>query len=172
MSERPYSRYLWSEEREEYRKGEGPEVDCVFCAQAEGDERVVKKCVFEDDFLMVVMNIFPYNPGHLMVVPKRHINSFTELKDEEIKRLFKMVSKVEELQKGVFDLVGIDMGANIGVGAGESIEHLHVQMVPIYDHDRGFMETALNTKVMPEKLDRTFEKLKGKKGEYLDDYWG
>ena len=170
MSKRPYSQYLWSEEREEYQKGEGPEVECVFCAQVEGDDRVVKKAVYEDDFLMVLMNIFPYNPGHLMIVPKKHVNSFTELDKEETSRLFAMVSKVEELQREVFDLVGIDMGANIGTEAGESIEHLHVQMVPIYEHDRGFMETALDTKVMPEKLDRTLEKLK-EKDEILQNYW-
>ena len=81
---KPYEMYLWSPKRKEYEESEIPEdIDCIFCAQAEGDDRITKLCVFEDDFLMVVLNIFPYNTGHLMVVPKKHINSMIDLSDEE-----------------------------------------------------------------------------------------
>jgi len=151
---KPYEQYLWSPKREEYEKTEIPEdIDCIFCAQSSGDERVTKMAVFEDDFLMVELNIFPYNTGHLMVVPKRHVNSLTELDDDERNRIFKMVSKVEKLQREVVEPAGIDIGINIGKAAGESIPHLHVQLVPIYEKDRGFMETALNTKVMKKSLE-------------------
>ncbi len=151
---KPYEVYLWSPVRKDYDKFKVPEgIECVFCAQAEGDERVTKLPVFEDDFLMVVLNIFPYNTGHLMVVPKRHVNSLTELKEEERNRLFAMVQKVEKLVKKVRAPAGINVGINLGEAAGESIPHLHVQVVPIYGKDRGFMETSLNTKVMKEGLE-------------------
>lgn len=150
---KPYEYYLWSPKREEYDNLEIPEdVDCIFCAQAEDDERITKLQVYEDDFLMVVLNVFPYNTGHLLVVPKKHVNSLTDLEGHERDRLFAMVEKVEELQREVVDPAGIDIGINIGKAAGESIEHLHVQLVPIYGHDRGFMETSLNTKVMKKSL--------------------
>jgi len=168
---KPYEQYLWSPKRKEYEANEIPEdIDCIFCAQAEEDERISKLAVFEDDFLMVVLNIFPYNTGHLMVVPKRHVNSMVDLEDEERNRLFAMVSKVEELQREVVDPAGIDVGMNIGKAAGESIPHLHVQLVPIYEKDRGFMETSLDTKVMKQSLPDTQEEYK-ERVDILEDYW-
>lgn len=169
---KPYEQYLWSPKRKEYEANEIPEdIDCIFCAQVEDDERVSKLEVFEDDFLMVELNIFPYNTGHLMVVPKKHVNSLTELEEEERNRLFKMVSRVEELQEEVVEPAGIDIGVNIGKAAGESIPHLHVQLVPIYEKDRGFMETSLDTKVMKQSLPDTQEEYKERK-DILEGYWG
>ncbi|MFB6208738.1 MAG: HIT family protein [Candidatus Nanohaloarchaea archaeon] len=168
---KPYEQYLWSPKREEYEASEIPEdIDCIFCAQAEGDDRVSFLPVFEDDFLMVELNIFPYNTGHLMVVPKRHVNSLTDLEDEERDRLFKMVSRVEKLQKEVAEPAGIDVGINIGKAAGESIPHLHIQLVPIYEKDRGFMETSLDTKVMKKSLPDMQEEYRERK-EILEGYW-
>ncbi len=168
---KPYEQYLWSPKREEYENTEIPEdIDCIFCAQAEGDDRVTKLEVFEDDFLMVELNIFPYNTGHLLVVPKRHVNSLTELEDEERNRLFAMVAKVQELQEEVVDPAGIDVGINIGEAAGESIPHLHVQLVPIYEKDRGFMETSLDTKVMKKSLTDMQEEYR-ERVDILEDYW-
>ncbi len=168
---KPYEQYLWSPKRKEYEANEIPDdLDCIFCAQAEDDERISKLAVFEDDFLMVVLNIFPYNTGHLMVVPKRHVNSMIDLEDEERNRLFAMVQRVEELQKEVVDPAGIDVGMNIGKAAGESIPHLHVQLVPIYEKDRGFMETSLDTKVMKQSLPDTQEEYK-ERVDILEGYW-
>ncbi|WEL19158.1 HIT family protein [Candidatus Nanohalococcus occultus] len=168
---KPYEYYLWSPKREEYEANEIPDdINCIFCSQAEDDERISKLEIYEDDFLMVELNIFPYNTGHLMVVPKRHLNSLTELEDEERDRLFSMVAKVEELQREVVDPAGIDVGLNIGEAAGESIQHLHVQLVPIYGHDRGFMETSLDTKVMKKSLPDMQEEYKDNV-EILEGYW-
>ncbi len=168
---RPYEKYLWSPERKDYEGSEVPnDIDCIFCAQVEEDERVSKMAVFEDDFLMVELNIFPYNTGHLMVVPKKHVNSLTDLEEEERNRLFAMVSKVEELQRKVVEPAGINVGINIGEAAGESIPHLHVQLVPIYEKDRGFMETSLDSKVMKETLEETKNKYVEEK-QILEEYW-
>ncbi len=168
---RPYETYLWSPERKEYENVEIPDdIECVFCAQSKNDERVTKLSVFEDDFLMVVLNIFPYNTGHLMVVPKKHVNSLVELNDEERNRLFAMVQRVEEIQREVKDPAGINVGINFGKAAGESIQHLHVQVVPIYEKDRGFMETALDTKVMKESLEQVRENYLDRK-DILEGYW-
>jgi diadenosine tetraphosphate (Ap4A) HIT family hydrolase len=168
---KPYEYYLWSPKREEYDNVTVPDdIDCIFCSQAEGDDRVTKLEVFEDDYLMVELNIFPYNTGHLLVVPKRHVNSLTELSDEERDRLFAMVERVEQMQREVVDPAGIDIGINLGEAAGESIAHLHVQLVPIYGHDRGFMETSLDTKVMKKSLeDMQQEYWDG--NDTLEGYW-
>lgn len=168
---KPYEKYLWSPKRSEYEGKEVPEdIDCIFCAAKEDDDRITKLAIYEDDFLMVLLNIFPYNSGHLMVVPKRHLNSLTELNEKERNRLFAMVSKVEKLQREVVNPAGIDVGINLDKAAGESIPHLHVQLVPIYEKDRGFMETALDTKVMKESLSETQDKYKKSK-DILECYW-
>ena len=168
---KPYEYYLWSPKRKEYEANEIPDdIDCIFCAQSEDDERISKLQVFEDDFLMVELNIFPYNTGHLMVVPRRHVNSLTELTDEERNRLFKMVERVEELIEKVREPAGMDIGINLGKAAGESIQHLHVQLVPIYEKDRGFMETSLDTKVMKESLKDTQEGY-WERTDILEGYW-
>ncbi|MFB6215864.1 MAG: HIT family protein, partial [Candidatus Aenigmatarchaeota archaeon] len=112
---KPYEQYLWSPKRKEYEANQIPDdIDCIFCAQVEKDDRVSFLPVYEDDFLMVELNIFPYNTGHLMVVPKRHVNDLADLEDEERDRLFAMVQKVEMLQEEVVDPAGIDVGINIG----------------------------------------------------------
>jgi diadenosine tetraphosphate (Ap4A) HIT family hydrolase len=81
-----------------------------------------------------------------------------------------MVSCVEELQEEVVDPAGIDVGINIGKAAGESIPHLHVQLVPIYEKDRGFMETSLDTKVMKESLGETQQNYQ-ERTDILEGYW-
>ncbi len=168
---KPYEQYLWSPKREEYEAAEIPEdIDCIFCAQSEDDERVSKLEIYEDDFLMVELNIFPYNTGHLMVVPRRHVNSMNDLSDEERNRLFSMVARVEELQREVVEPAGIDVGINIGEAAGESIPHLHVQLVPIYEKDRGFMETSLDTKVMKKSL-KDMQEEYWERTDILEGYW-
>ncbi len=169
---KPYEKYLWSTKREDYEKKQVPEdIDCVFCALVEVDERVTKLTVFEDDFLTVQMNIYPYSTGHLMVIPKRHVNSLTDLTDEERNRLFKMVSKVEQLQRTVVEPEGVDIGMNLGEAAGESILHMHVHLVPMSYGGRGFMETALDTKVMKKTLEDMCEDYR-EQTEILEDYWG
>ncbi len=159
MSEiKPYHRYLVSSDRKKYDDFKPPEdIDCIFCAQAEDDDRVRKLDIFEDDFLMVELNLFPYNTGHIMVVPKKHINSLTELEDKERNRLFSMVQKAEELVRQVREPAGINIGANLGKAAGESIHHTHIHIVPIYEKDRGFMETTLDTKIVKEDIEDTLE---------------
>jgi len=168
---KPYEQYLWSPKRKEYEETSVPDdIDCVFCAQVDGDDRVTKMSVFEDAFAMVELNIFPYNTGHLLVIPKAHVNSLGALGDDERNRLFALVAKVEQLINEVQDPAGIDIGINIGKAAGESIPHLHVQLVPIYEKDRGFMETSLDTKVMKESLPETQEAYKDRI-DIVEGYW-
>jgi len=168
---KPYEQYLWSPKRKEYEETSVPDdLDCIFCAQVDGDDRVTKLTIFEDDFAMVELNIFPYNTGHLLVVPKRHVNSLAALDTEERNRLFALVARVEKLIRAVRDPAGMDVGINIGKAAGESIPHLHVQLVPIYEKDRGFMETSLGTKVMKESLEDTQEGYKGRL-DIIEGYW-
>jgi len=135
-----------------------PDVSCLFCAIANNDPAVPSKVLYNDGEYMVLMNIFPYNRGHLEVVPVEHVTDLTDLNSESLKRLFLMVNKTIELVRVVMEPAGINVGVNLGQAAGASVEHLHVHVLPRFEMESGFMETVSNTRVIEESIDETYSK--------------
>lgn len=158
-----FGHYLWATSRKGWVK-KNPK-GCIFCGIARDDPKIPKKVLYKDKKLMVIMNIFPYNVGHLQVVPVKHIETLEELKEEEMIDLFRMVRKATVLLNKTLRPEGFNIGINMGGEvAGGSIGHLHVQIVPRYKRDLGFMEITADTKVMPESLEDTHKKLMKKAG--------
>ena len=153
-----YPNHLWTK-RLKWVKGR-KFSGCIFCRILKGDKRVPSRVVYQDKDVAVLMNLFPYNVGHLQVIPARHVESIEQMTDEDIKKLFSMVRKAVLLLKKALKPKAFNIGANLGNIAGASISHFHVHVVPRYSHDLGFMEITCFTKVMPESIDKTFEKLK------------
>ncbi len=156
--ERSFEKYLWAASRKKYigKKHEG----CIFCAIAKKEKGVLAKEVYRNGEFMVLLNVFPYNRGHVEVIPLRHVYSIADLDEGEIARLFSLVAKTTRLLNEAYKPAGINIGINIGEAAGGSIRHLHVQLVPRYKRETGFMEVIADTRVMPETLDQTLAKLK------------
>jgi diadenosine tetraphosphate (Ap4A) HIT family hydrolase len=154
-----YSDYLWSPGRMKWVKNAKPYKGCVFCGIAKNDPRVPKKVIYKDKLMMVIMNIFPYNVGHLQVVPLRHVEWPEQLTEEEYAHFFDLVKKTMILLKKALNPVGFNAGMNLGVSSGQSINHLHFQIVPRYKKEIGFMESLMGVKVMPETLDATYRKI-------------
>lgn len=152
-----YKYHLWTQRRK-WVKGK-KFSGCIFCRIIAGDKRVPSRVVYQNNDVIVLMNLFPYNVGHLQVIPIRHVKSLEEMTDAEIGKLFAMVKKVVLLLKKTMKPVGFNIGANLGNEAGASIEHFHVHVVPRYSHDLGFMETTASTKVMTESIDQTYKRL-------------
>lgn len=145
-------RMKWLKERK--RKYNG----CLFCNVGKGRKKA--KILYKDKDVFVMLNAFPYNTGHLMVVPTKHIKSIEELSDDEIKKIFMIVKRCVKILKISLKPTGFNIGTNIGKYSGASIEnHLHIHIVPRFKTDFGFMEVISKTKVIPEILDETFEKL-------------
>ena len=132
---------------------------CLFCRIARGDKRIPARILHKDEHLLVVMNEFPYNTGHLIVTPIKHVKNLDELSEEEIAKLFLMVRRCIKLLKKALKPRGFNVGLNIGEFAGASVEHLHVHIVPRFKTDFGFMEIVARTKVMPESLEETCKRL-------------
>jgi len=132
---------------------------CLFCRIIKGDKKIPSKVLHKDEDVMVMMNLFPYNTGHLQVIPIRHVVSLDELTDAECDRLFGMVRKCVKLIKKTLNPLGFNIGMNIGDVSGASIDHLHVHIVPRYKTDFGFMEIIAETKTMPETVEKTYKKL-------------
>lgn len=134
-------------------------VSCILCAIIKGDKRIKTKIVYQNDKFMILLNMFPFNPGHVMVVPLRHVEKLSELSKEELHEFFWMGAKTVNLVETAFDPVGVNMGLNIGAAAGASIEHLHLHVVPRYPRELGFMETTADTRTLVMDADTVYERL-------------
>jgi ATP adenylyltransferase len=108
-----------------------------------------------------MLNLFPYNPGHMMVAPKRHVRELSDLSDEEIKEMFHLIKICINALKKEADPEGFNIGLNIGKVAGAGFEgHIHFHIVPRWNGDTNFMPVIGNVRVVPEGIEKTFEKLK------------
>ncbi|MGF7118775.1 thiamine-phosphate synthase family protein [Methanobacterium oryzae] len=135
-----------------------PDVTCIFCAMAKGDPEASKNVIYNDGEDMVVLNIYPYNRGHILVVPTKHYTDLTELDLESLKNLFKTVQKTIHLIRETIKPDGVNIGINLGEAAGQNIKHIHIHMVPRFKSETTFIGTTANTRVIKENLDDTYNK--------------
>jgi ATP adenylyltransferase len=131
---------------------------CVFCRAATGDDPLV---VQRGARTFVILNLFPYNSGHVMVVPKRHIASLADATPEELAELITSVRDVERVLTTAYAPHGINVGLNLGRAAGAGVaDHLHVHLVPRWNGDTNFMTIVADARVLPETLEQSAARLK------------
>jgi ATP adenylyltransferase len=160
MGENHFSSYIFVPEKARYSKGlDRPKVDCLLCAMARGDKQVETKMVFQDAKNMIVLNKFPYNPGHLMIFPKKHVEKLQDLDEVELALFFGLAKKAALLIEKTYKPDGINMGINQGHAAGASVKHFHMHVVPRYENETGFMEILSGSRVIHESLDDSLKKL-------------
>jgi ATP adenylyltransferase len=150
---------LWAPWRLEYIEGPKPH-GCFLCtaAMATDDEATLVVCRFRRSF--VILNRFPYNAGHVMVVPKAHRARIADLDDGDALELLRLVDRTIEVMDRVFRAEGYNVGLNLGRAAGAGVEdHVHVHVVPRWAGDTNFMPVLDDVKVMPEHLQTTRRRL-------------
>jgi diadenosine tetraphosphate (Ap4A) HIT family hydrolase len=154
--------WLYAPERMKWVKEPGKRPKgCVFCRIAKGDHRIESLMLSKGRKFMVIMNLYPYNTGHLQVVPLKHAKGLEELTDREASEMFVVVKRTMKMLKKVLNPVGFNVGINQGgTCSGASIEHLHVHIVPRFKTDFGFIDLIGGTKVLPEEVGKTYERLK------------
>jgi ATP adenylyltransferase len=132
---------------------------CVFCEARDGvDESLV---VARGSLAYVILNRFPYNNGHLMVVPNRHIASLTDATADELSETMLLAARAERAIREAFAPNGLNMGLNLGQSAGAGIlDHLHLHVVPRWSGDTNFMTVVGETRVLPEELPVTASRLR------------
>jgi ATP adenylyltransferase len=151
---------IWSPWRHAYvtRDKEAPE--CVFCAAqstAQGRELIVH----DAPLAYVILNLYPYNAGHLLVVPRRHLATLALLSREELAESGLLTQLCERVLTEVYQPQGINVGMNLGRPAGAGIvDHLHTHLVPRWNGDTNFMTVVGETRVLPEDLPQTAERLR------------
>jgi len=133
----------------------------------DNDERVTNLKIYEDDRCFVVLNLYPYNPAHLMVATSKHKTNFLELTKPEILHIFRTIQGLQLLLNDLYNPKGYNIGINQGRSAGGSIEHLHFHLIPRYGSELGFIDIVGKTRVLPEGLDAVKKKLESNIHKYL-----
>ncbi|MEZ0345060.1 MAG: HIT domain-containing protein [Infirmifilum sp.] len=143
----------------EYTKIERDQ-ECFICKGYRERNDEDNLVVYKGERVVVLMNKFPYNTGHLLVAPARHVPDLESLTDEELCVLFKAVKLSIQVLKAVFSPDGFNIGINLGRVAGAGLEsHLHVHVVPRWNGDTNFMPVIGSTKVIPEALRDTYHRI-------------
>lgn len=144
---------IWAPWRMEYIKQATKPQECIFCKK----EQYVLK---ETKLAFVMLNLFPYNPGHLMVAPKRHVKELENLTNEEILEIFSLIKESMVALKKEGNPDGFNIGVNIGRVAGAGFEdHLHFHIVPRWNGDTNFMPVIGEVRVIPEGIQKTYDRL-------------
>jgi ATP adenylyltransferase len=154
--------YLWAPWRMEYIQ-RATESGCILCQKPREDNDEANLILYRGQHNFIILNAFPYNPGHLMVAPYRHIANLQDLSNEEALELFDIIKKGLGLLKEVMKPTGLNIGLNVGTVAGAGIaDHVHTHIVPRWQGDTNFMPVLSDTKVMSEALSATYQKLRAK----------
>lgn len=133
---------------------------CVFCNAVKSGVGFENLVLHIGKTASVVMNKFPYNPGHLLIIPNRHVGEFTELNKNELYELQDLVKMSLQVLRDAYEPAGFNVGLNLGAAAGAGIpEHLHYHVVPRWKGDTNFFPLLAETKVIVEDLESTYERL-------------
>lgn len=151
---------LWAPWRLNYILGPKPE-ECVFCIPEHTDEDAERCILARGEHCFVIMNKFPYNNGHLLVTPYRHVSSLLDLTVEESNDCMTWLRHSVSVLEKAFHPHGINVGLNLGEAAGAGIaQHMHFQIVPRWNGDASFMAVFGEATVIPEHLVSTYNRLK------------
>lgn len=133
---------------------------CVFCQAATTSSRQKKLVLYRDKHAMVLMNKYPYNNGHLLVMPKEHVAHMEDLSDESFQQINAMVRSSVQILKKVYGCEGLNVGLNLGAIAGAGIpDHMHYHVIPRWGGDTNFFPLIAKTKMVVEDHKMTFKKL-------------
>ena len=160
FDEHSHRKNLFSIGKLGYAKGERPPVDCILCGVRDQNEIVPNLSIFESELSIVSVNLFPYNPGHIIIFPKRHIISYKELNDEEALDIHRLTQKTIGILEKHWNVLGFNLGYNLGKNSGGSIPHIHQHIVPRFPNEAGFLDVFANTRVVIYEPYTMLEQLK------------
>ncbi|MCB5259114.1 MAG: HIT domain-containing protein [Candidatus Cloacimonetes bacterium] len=153
-------KYLYSPWRIDYILGEKPD-DCVMCRAKDADHDRDNLILYRGKHCYIMLNRYPYNNGHLMIVPYIHKSSLFELDTKTWHEACDLVRICELAFRNAYNPDGINVGINLGSAAGAGIaEHLHIHMVPRWNGDSNFMSVVAGERVIPEAFETSYERLR------------
>ncbi len=152
--------YLFNTEKIKYVKGDKPSVECILCAISDNDPLVKNLNVHTTENFIIAVNLFPFNPGHVMIFPRRHLRHVSELTVPEAAEMHTLLVKTIQIIDEEFSPSGYNIGYNLGEGSGASIQHLHQHIVPRYTNEVGFLDVLSGTRVIVSDPVEVMKRLK------------
>lgn len=153
---------IWAPWRIQFIRMKKPK-GCFLCENPGQNDDVQNYILYRGNRNFVILNSYPYNPGHLMVAPYRHVADLEELNEEERNEHFKIVGQCVKVLRQEYNAEGFNIGMNLrGVSGAGIADHIHTHIVPRWQGDTNFMPVLADVKVLPEALAETYKRLKGK----------
>ena len=144
---------LWAPWRLAYIKGDKP-GECIFCAAARSADDAEHHVVHRGELMLVMLNAFPYAPGHVMVAPYRHVPGVEQLEEPELLELMTLTRRALAALRAAMSPDGFNLGVNLGKVAGAGFDdHVHQHVVPRWEGDNNFMPVAADQRVVSQALD-------------------
>jgi ATP adenylyltransferase len=154
-------KHIWSPWRMKYIETNHKEEGCVFCNAQTRKDGAGNLVAFRGERAFVVLNLYPYTSGHLMVVPFEHVATLEELDATARAEMMELTSQCMTVLKKTYHPQGFNMGANIGEAAGAGVPgHVHIHIVPRWGGDTNFMSTLGETRVLPEAIEDTYKRIR------------
>ncbi len=154
-----FHKHLYVIGKEKYLHGERPNVKCILCSIVKNDPKVKSLKLYESDYHIIVLNIYPYASGHILIFPKRHIIKMDKYKKVEWNELHILLNRSMKIIGKEYKTDSFNIGWNIGPYSGGSIEHIHIHIVPRFKSEVGFVELISGTKLILETPDQTYKRL-------------
>ena len=152
---------LWAPWRLDYITSQHDSGGCVFCKSPKNKDDKQNHIIFRGTHCYVILNKFPYNNGHVMVLPYQHISDLLDLSEEADSECQELIKKTIKAIRRVFNPQGINVGLNLGSAAGAGIaEHIHYHILPRWQGDTNFMPVIAGVKEISESLDSAYFKLR------------
>jgi ATP adenylyltransferase len=153
--------YLWTPWRFQYITGASRTTTCVFCEIAASPQDETNLVVHRAEFNYVILNRFPYTTGHAMVIPYQHVATLEEASPQALDEMMRLTQRSEAVLRKIYRPSGINIGMNIGEAAGAGIAgHIHMHVLPRWVADSNFMAVIGETRVLPEDLATTWQRLR------------
>jgi len=154
--------YLWTPWRYAYVTAAEKISGCIFCdIPKQGDDAKVR-IVHRAKHCYVVLNTYPYTPGHVMVVPFAHLDQLQTLPIDAAHEMMELAQRMERVLRQLYSPDGVNVGMNIGKAAGAGVAgHIHMHVLPRWVADANFASVIGETRILPESLDMTYDRIKG-----------
>ncbi|HUA18195.1 MAG TPA: HIT domain-containing protein [Bryobacteraceae bacterium] len=153
--------HLWSPWRYQYVQKTKTGDGCVFCQVAASGDDQDNLLVYRGEQNFVMLNLYPYTTGHVMVVPYQHVDTLEDAARDTLQEMILLVKEAQRHLRSIYRPAGFNLGMNLGESAGAGIaEHIHMHVLPRWPGDTNFMTTVGETRVLPEALPDTWRKLR------------
>jgi ATP adenylyltransferase len=152
--------YLWTPWRYAYVANAEKTTGCIFCEAAQAHDDRTTRIVYRGRQCFIILNAYPYTPGHAMIVPYTHLDELRKLPTETANEMTQLSQRMESVLRELYHPDGINLGMNLGKAAGAGIAgHIHMHLLPRWVADANFMSVVGETRILPETLDATWQRM-------------